>query len=219
MTPSIDWNEIDTVLLDMDGTLLDLNFDNYFWQELLPKHWGEQQGISAEKAFQQLKDWYEKEKGTLPWYCLDYWTERLGFDVFSLTSQAAHLIQKRPHAEAFLKRLADGDFQVVMVTNAHQDLVEFKMQKTGIDIYFDHIISSHQIGHAKEEQDFWHQLLEHIHFRKDRTLFIDDNLSVLRSAAKYGIQHIFAIAKPDSQVEAQDTMEFQAIHSFADLLN
>ncbi|HBT55971.1 MAG TPA: haloacid dehalogenase, partial [Pseudomonas sp.] len=32
----LNWNAIDTVLLDMDGTLLDLHFDNHFWLEHMP---------------------------------------------------------------------------------------------------------------------------------------------------------------------------------------
>lgn len=36
------WQEIDTVLLDMDGTLIDLHFDNYFWQRLVPERWGQE---------------------------------------------------------------------------------------------------------------------------------------------------------------------------------
>ena len=35
-SPELDWTSIDTVLLDMDGTLLDLRFDNWFWQEHVP---------------------------------------------------------------------------------------------------------------------------------------------------------------------------------------
>lgn len=46
---NIDWQAVDTVLLDMDGTLLDLAFDNYFWQKLVPETYGEQQGIPRRK--------------------------------------------------------------------------------------------------------------------------------------------------------------------------
>ncbi len=35
----IDWDNIDTVLLDMDGTLLDLGFDNWFWQPHVPEQY------------------------------------------------------------------------------------------------------------------------------------------------------------------------------------
>lgn len=45
----IDWQAVDTVLLDMDGTLLDLAFDNYFWQKLVPETYGEQQDLPAKR--------------------------------------------------------------------------------------------------------------------------------------------------------------------------
>ena len=87
----------------MDGTLLYLYFDNYFWQEYLPEQWGKLNGMGAESAKSQLKTWYEKESGTLSWYCLDFWTDRLQFDVFTLKENVEHLIKIRPHAEDFLK--------------------------------------------------------------------------------------------------------------------
>ncbi|MEQ8288282.1 MAG: GMP/IMP nucleotidase [Gammaproteobacteria bacterium] len=217
MTPEFDWQQIDTVLLDMDGTLLDLYFDNYFWQEYLPQHWAELNGMDPALASQQLKTWYEQEAGTLPWYCLDFWTERLKFDVFALKADVEHLIQKRPHADTFLQRLKESDYRVIMVTNSHEKLIEMKMNKTGIDVFFDAIVSSHRLGFAKEEQAFWQRLQDEIGFSNQSTLLVDDNLTVLRAARQFGIANLLAIASPDSQAGLQDTQEFTAVHCFSDL--
>jgi 5'-nucleotidase len=44
MPLDLDWNNIDTVLLDMDGTLLDLAFDSQFWLQDVP------QALSLQRA-------------------------------------------------------------------------------------------------------------------------------------------------------------------------
>lgn len=219
MKDDINWQSIKTILLDMDGTLLDLHFDNYFWQEYLPAHWGKLNNMEKDEAKAQLKAWYLKEAGTLSWYCLDFWTDRLKFDVLELKADVEHLIQYRPHAETFLNQLsADSKYSVIMVTNAHEDLIKMKADKTGIDSFFDEIVSSHAIGHAKEAQEFWIKLQLNYPFDPDETLLIDDNLTVLRAAREYGIKNLLTISKPDSKNEHQDPEEFQAIDSFEDII-
>lgn len=218
MKPELDWRVINTVLLDMDGTLLDLHFDNFFWQEYLPDYWGQKNNMASHEARKQLKEWYVHESGTLRWYCLDFWTERLEFDVLALKADLEHLIDMRPHAESFLQRLNEAGYHVVMVTNAHEKLIEMKMQKTCIDKHFEKIISAHHIGHAKEEQAFWQKLHDKLQFDPQTTILVDDNLTVLKAARQFGIQHLLSIAKPDSQSAEQDTKDFHAIQSFQDLV-
>ncbi len=214
MEPKIDWKEINTVLLDMDGTLLDLNFDYYFWHEYLPENWAKQNNLNPQTAKIRLLDWYKQEAGTLSWYCLDFWAEKLDFDILKLKKDLTHLIKYRPHAQMFLERLNSTKISVAMVTNAHEDLIKMKAGVTGIDVFFDRIISSHSIGHAKEENAFWHKLRNTMPFDTSKTLLIDDNLSVLRTAKKFGIKHLLSVAKPNSQRPNQNTEEFEAIDSF-----
>ena len=180
MKPKINWKEIKTVLLDMDGTLLDLYFDYYFWQEYLPEQWAKQNNMNTKVAKIKLLDWYQQESGTLSWYCLDFWTEKLNFDVFALKADVRHLIKYRPYAESFLKRLNTLDLSLTMVTNAHEKLVKMKADETGIDTFFNQIISSHSIGYAKEEYAFWEKLTAKISFNVNETLLIDES-SMIRS--------------------------------------
>ena len=218
MEPKIDWNEINTVLLDMDGTLLDLNFDYYFWHEYLPENWAKQNNMDVQKAKVKLLNMYKQEMGKLSWYCLDFWSKKLNFDVLQLKKELIHLIKYRPHAKSFLEQLKNSNLSITMVTNAHEKLIRMKVDVTRIDVFFNQIISSHSIGYAKEEISFWEELKNKITFDINKTLFIDDNLSVLRSAKKFGIKHLLSIAKPNSQKPNQDTEEFEAIHSFNDII-
>jgi putative hydrolase of the HAD superfamily len=214
----IAWENIETVLLDMDGTLLDLYFDNYFWQEYLPDKWGEINGLDPGTARNTLMPRFTSRVGTLSWYCIDFWSDELQLDIMALKSEIDHLINYRPHAREFLAGLGRTGKQLVLVTNAHRKLLELKIQRTGIDRYFSNIFCAHDFGAPKEELDFWLQLGAAISFNPASTLLIDDNIAVLRKAREYGIGYLLTIAQPDSRSAARDTGEFQVITSFRELL-
>ncbi len=214
----INWQKIETVLLDMDGTILDLHFDNYFWQEYLPIYWGQLNGLEAEAAKRELLPRFKAREGTLSWYCLDFWSAELELDVLDLKNNIEHLIQYRPSAEIFLEMLNQQGKMPIMVTNAHEQLINMKLKKTGMGRYFRKIISSHGIGFPKEEQEFWQLLQQQVGFNPEHTLLIDDNLTVLRSAQKFGIAHLYSIAKPDSRGPARQTEEFKVIECFTHVM-
>ena len=86
----IDWNSIDTVLLDMDGTLLDLYFDNYFWTEHLPRIYADKHQISEESSAEHLQRQFQQDEGTLAWYSIDHWSEQLGLDIPALKRSGPH---------------------------------------------------------------------------------------------------------------------------------
>jgi len=101
----IDWQTIDTVLLDMDGTLLDLHFDNYFWLTHLPLRYAEAHQISEEEANAFLMEHIRLYEGSLKWYCLDHWSELVKMDIPALKREIQHKIQLRPYAQDFLSTL------------------------------------------------------------------------------------------------------------------
>jgi len=214
----IDWDVIDTVLFDMDGTLLDLYYDNYFWHEYLPEKWGARRGLDLAAAKAELLPRLQQRKGTLSWYCLDYWSAELGLDILGLKRDLDHLIQLRPQAEALLRHVGELGKRRIMVTNAHQKLLDVKLAHTGIGVHFDAVISSHGLGVPKEDTAFWHALYAKLAFDPLRALLLDDNQDVLRAAARYGIRHLIAIQQPDSSVPPRLALEFPSVGSFSALL-
>ncbi|PCJ38794.1 MAG: haloacid dehalogenase [Moraxellaceae bacterium] len=214
----IDWNHIDTVLLDMDGTLLDLYFDNHFWLEHLPTHYAKINNLSLETAKTQLYELFKAHQGTLNWYCLDFWSEELDFDVADLKRDVAHLISPRPNAITFLHNVRESGRRAILVTNAHRKSLELKLEHTDIENHLDCLISSHDFGLPKEDMLFWDVLAREVPYDERRTLLIDDSLAVLRSAKLAGIGHTLAILKPDSKKPDIDTQEFVSLDCFSSIM-
>jgi len=214
----INWQEIDTVLLDMDGTLLDLNFDNHFWLEFVPLRFAEKNQLSIEQAKRQLVPQFKKMEGKLEWYCLDYWSNTLKLDIVGLKAEISGLISVLPHVLEFLEAVHQSSRNVILVTNAHRGSLDLKMDKTCLQPFFDQIICSHDFGAPKESQFFWEQLHQKLVFSKHRSLLVDDSLAVLKSARLYGIEHLVSVSKPDSKKEKRQIAEFASIEDFRELM-
>ena len=214
----IDWQNIDTVFLDMDGTLLDLHFDNHFWLEHMPKRYAEKHQISLEQASSELTQKTTKIAGSLDWYCLDYWQQSLDMDIVGLKHEVADRIAIRSHVVEFLNFLASLEKRIVLLTNAHQKTVELKFSYVQIEHHFDRVITSHAIGLAKEQAGFWEALQQVEPFDKSRTLFIDDNLDVLHMANDYGIQQLLAILQPDSKQAHKDTGLYTPVECYSQII-
>ncbi len=214
----LDWTKIKTVLLDMDGTLLDLYYDNHFWREHVPMRFAEKQKITLDQARQELASRYHHRAGSLEWYCVDFWSCELGLDIAELKEEVAHLIAIHPDVPEFLKAARQAGKRVALVTNAHRKSLALKMRKTGLETYFDALHSSHDLGLPKENPAFWISLQARESFDPESTLLVDDSLPVLRSAQAYGIAHLLAVRFPDTRLPEKDPEEFEAIHSFRDVM-
>ena len=207
-----------TLMLDMDGTILDLAFDNYMWQELVPRRYAVEHGLSFVDARTLLLDKYAAVQGSLEWYCLDHWCDRLGIDVVQLHHDVSHRIGYLPGALNFLRHVREQNLRVLLVTNSHRDTLSLKDAMTGLGDYFDGLHSSHDYGHAKESQKFWHALQEDVGFDCETTLFVDDSLPVLRSARDYGIKSLVTVSHPDTTAPIKQESEFRSVVGVADML-
>lgn len=211
--------QCDTVMLDMDGTLLDLAFDNFIWLSRVPEAYAETHGLSPDDARTRLYRWFHELRGSLDWYCLDHWSERLGLDVTELHREHRSRIGYLPGAEDFLAALGQHDVRVLLVTNSHRATLEIKSEVTGVENYVDHVYTSHDLGHPKEDQEFWEAMRETEGFDPDRTLFVDDTLPVLHSADTYGVRHLRHVTRPASGEPERERDRYPVIESVLDLLD
>ena len=210
--------DIQFVLLDMDGTLLDKYFDDYFWEHLVPERYAEKHTLTFGKAKEELFRKYKSHEGTLNWTDLDFWSRELNLDIPALKEQIKHLIEVHPHVEDFLIAMRKQKKKVFLVTNAHYKSIDLKFKKTRIGKHFDAVLSSFDVGHPKENIRFWEKAEELLGFRKEKTLFIDDTEEILKTAKKYGIQYILYKARSNSRVEPVHSNTFMHIVDFNELL-
>lgn len=214
----IPWKEIDFALLDMDGTLLDKHFDDYFWEELIPERFAALKEIPLSDAKRELYAAYKAAERTLDWTDIDYWSRRLGLDIVALKEEVCALVRVHPGVETFLQFLQRQKKKIVLATNAHPKTVQIKLRQTPLIPYFDTILCSSDIGMPKEAAEFWRGAERVLGFDKTRTLFIDDNEEVLDAAHRFGIRYVLFKTDASSRVPREGSKRFPSLKDFRELI-
>jgi putative hydrolase of the HAD superfamily len=216
--PVVDWPVIDTVLLDMDGTLLDKYFDDYFWEHYVPQVFAEKHGMDHEQSRNTLLQRYRAVESTLQWTDLDFWSEQLDLDIPALKRSIDHLVAVHPYVFDFLDFLKQHGKRTCLVTAAHDKTLQIKLAKTELGPRFDRIVCAGEIGLPKENPSFWQRLQETLGFRRSQTLLADDTASVLQAARQHGIEHLVFVAKPSSRSPVRHSADFLSITTFNELM-
>ncbi|EFN6999661.1 GMP/IMP nucleotidase [Escherichia coli] len=188
---NIAWQDVDTVLLDMDGTLLDLAFDNYFWQKLVPETWGAKNGVTPQEAMEYMRQQYHDVQHTLNWYCLDYWSEQLGLDICAMTTEMGPRAVLREDTIPFLEALKASGKQRILLTNAHPHNLAVKLE---------------------------HAVAEATGLKAERTLFIDDSEAILDAAAQFGIRYCLGVTNPDSGIAEKQYQRHPSLNDYRRLI-
>lgn len=213
------FKQIETILLDMDGTILDKYYDDFFWEVYVPQKYAEKNQITFEEAQKILFAMYKAEEGTLNWTDINFWSQKTGLDIPTLKKEIDHLIAPHPDSEEFLEKINFNGNKVYLVTNAHNWVMELKLKKTGFYRYFQHCFTSFDIGYPKESLKFWEVLFDKTGINPNKTLLVDDTEQILHTAKNSGIKYPILRAISSSKAKPKNSEHFLTIKSFRELLD
>ena len=212
-----DWTGIDTVLLDLDGTLLDQAYDNHIWRDLVPQRFAVANSLEMHAAYAEIKRRFAERSGTLDWYCIDYWSRTLDVDIGALHREVRSHVAWLPGARDFLLRMRAGGKRLLLLTNSHPIALAVKHEETGVLDYLDAAVTSHEFGAPKEHEQFWHAALAKFGYDPGRSLFADDNSKMLEAAHSAGVRWVYGIRHWDTRGSRPEHMDQLAEDSVADL--
>ena len=213
-----EWSAIDTVLLDLDGTLLDQAYDNHIWRDLVPQRFAVAHSMDLHEAYTEIARLFAERSGTLDWYCIDYWSRTLGVDIGALHREVRSHVAWLPGARDFLERMRADGKRLLLLTNSHPIALAVKHEETGVLDYLDAAVTSHEFGAPKEHQRFWHAALAKFAYEPGRSLFADDNSKMLDAARGAGIRWVYGIRHWDTRGSRREHMDHPAVDALADLM-
>ena len=212
-----DWGSIDTVCLDLDGTLLDQAYDNHIWRDLVPQHFARAHSLELPAAHTEIARRFEARRNTLSWYCIDHWSRDLGIDIGALHREVRSIVAWLPGARGFLTRAREAGKKLLLLTNSHPVALAVKHEQTRVLDYLDASVTSHDIGHPKEHAQFWHAAVERFGFEPERSIFVDDNSRMLEAASAAGVRWVYGVRHWDSRLPRREHTQHASVDSVADL--
>ena len=218
MTTIPDWAAIDTVLLDLDGTLLDQAYDNHIWGELIPLRYAQAKGLDLRVASEEIERLFDDCSGTLKWYDIEHWTRTLGVEVGALHRELRSQVAWLPGAREFLQRVRAMGKRLVLLTNSHPVALAVKHEQTGVLDLLDGAASSQELGAPKENGEFWLAAQARFGYDPARSLFADDNAKMLEAGRRSGVRWVYGVRHWDTKLSRREHIDHPAVDAVLDLI-
>ena len=218
MTTSPDWTAIDTVLLDLDGTLLDQAYDNHIWGALIPQRFAQVRRLDLRTAYGEIERLFDDCSGTLAWYDIEHWTRTLGVDVSALHRELRAEVAWLPGAREFLLRMKSMGKRLVLLTNSHPAALAVKHEQTGVLDLLDGAASSQELGAPKEDPAFWVAAKARFGYDPARSLFADDNAKMLEAGRQSGVRWVYGVRHWDTKGSHREHVDHPAVDGVIDLI-
>ena len=182
------FKDIECLLIDMDGVILDNAYDNDFWQNQIPEVIADSKGIGFDDAKRLAIQIFNYKKNTKDWYDVDYWSNMLDIDIEA---------QKRSEKSFSRISLYDGVIdtlsilknktKMILITNAHRKTLNIKLEKYNLTPYFDEMVCAHELHYVKEDIQLWYMLRSKYRLDYEKTLLVEDTINNINVGLSAGI--------------------------------
>ena len=182
------FKDIECLLIDMDGVILDNAYDNDFWQNQIPEVIADSKGIAFDDAKRLAIQIFNYKKNTKDWYDVDYWSNMLDIDIEA---------QKRSEKSFSRISLYDGVIdtlsvlknktKMILITNAHRKTLNIKLEKYNLTPYFDEMVCAHELNYVKEDIQLWYMLRSKYRLDYEKTLLVEDTINNINVGLSAGI--------------------------------
>lgn len=182
------FKDIECLLIDMDGVILDNAYDNDFWQNQIPEVIADSKGIAFDDAKRLAIQIFNYKKNTKDWYDVDYWSNMLDIDIEA---------QKRSEKSFSKISLYDGVIdtlsvlknktKMILITNAHRKTLNIKLEKYNLTPYFDEMVCAHELNYVKEDIQLWYMLRSKYRLDYEKTLLVEDTINNINVGLSAGI--------------------------------
>ena len=182
------FKDIECLLIDMDGVILDNAYDNDFWQNQIPEVIADNKGIAFDDAKRLAIQIFNYKKNTKDWYDVDYWSNMLDIDIEA---------QKRSEKSFSRISLYDGVIdtlnalknktKIILITNAHRKTLNIKLEKYNLTPYFDEMVCAHELNYVKEDIQLWYMLRSKYRLDYEKTLLVEDTINNINVGLSAGI--------------------------------
>ena len=134
------------VSLDLDGTIVNRDYVDYFWLELVPTLYSERHGLNLEDAKREVQRQYDEiGPKDLRWYNPEYWFQRFGLDSGMLSwalEEAGRFVKPYRDALEFIEAVK-GEVQLVLSTSASCEFIKLVFARVPeLEQAFAHVFSS-----------------------------------------------------------------------------
>ena len=209
-------NSTTAILLDLDGVILNLEYDIKFWESWLPDHVANQSNRSLEEIKAEIQAEIDIQRGTLNFYDLNYWDNLLNVDCMKIIKEQEEKCSYLEGSYEALQKLSTLNNRMHIVTNGDPRVQEYKAETKNFLEFFDSIFYSMRAGYPKEEKEFWALARHNLNLDFEDAIFIDDDFKVITAAAKAGIKQVIWITPGKNRILQNGVETFP---SLAELTN